>query len=146
MKGPGQPDSDPEERKGKRDLIFKRNYRKSFLEKKLDEKLKSACPEGKLCQAVSSLLNDPLVASMQNYANVVSIQRLGYNDHGPVHARIVALNSLRILDLLNKGGVHLLLFLKKWPPMTTPRWPCLPGLFFTIWGCRSPATITSATA
>lgn len=54
---------------------------------------------------VNSLVDDPLVASIQNYANVVSIQRLGYNDHGPVHARIVALNSLKILELLNDGGV-----------------------------------------
>jgi len=103
--GPGVPESTEAERKHKRDLIFKRNYQKSFLEKKLDDKLKAACPEGKLCTIVTSLLNDPLVASIQNYANVVSIQRLGYNDHGPVHARIVALNSLRLLDLLNEGGV-----------------------------------------
>lgn len=105
IEGPGVPASSPEERQKKRELIFKRHYCKSFLEKKLDAKLKAACPDGKLCEIVTSLLNDPLVASMQNYANVVSIQRLGYNDHGPVHARIVALNSLRILQLLNEGGV-----------------------------------------
>ena len=103
--GPGVPESSPEERKQKRELIFKRHYTKSFLERKLDERLKSCCPGGKLCTVVTNMLNDPLVASMQNYANVVSIQRLGYNDHGPVHARIVALNSLRIMDLLNTGGV-----------------------------------------
>jgi metal-dependent HD superfamily phosphatase/phosphodiesterase len=103
--GPGMPESSEKERKHKRDLIFKRNYRKSHIEKKLDDRLKSVCPEGKLCAVVTAVLNDPLVASMQNYANVVSIQRLGYNDHGPVHARIVSLNSLRILDLLNEGGV-----------------------------------------
>ncbi len=103
--GPGMPDSTDAERKEKRDLIFKRHYKKSYLEKKLDEQLQSVCPEGKLCTLVTEMLNDPLVASIQNYANVVSIQRLGYNDHGPVHARIVALNTLRIIDLLNDGGV-----------------------------------------
>ena len=51
--------------------------------------------------AGAALVNDPLVGSIQNYANVVSIQRLGYNDHGPVHARIVALNCLRHRLLLN---------------------------------------------
>lgn len=103
--GPGVPDSTEAERKEKRHLIFERHYKKSHLEKKLDERLKAVCPEGKLCAVVTDLLNDPLVASIQNYANVVSIQRLGYNDHGPVHARIVALNALRIIDLLNDGGV-----------------------------------------
>lgn len=105
VEGPGMPESTPEEKQQKRDLIFKRHYTKSFLEKKLDERLKAICTGTKLCAVVNSLLNDPLVASMQNYANVVSIQRLGYNDHGPVHARIVCLNSLKILDLLNEGGV-----------------------------------------
>lgn len=103
--GPGKAETSEDERKYKRELIFKRHYKKSHLERKLDERLKAACPEGKLCAIVSSMLDDPLVASIQNYANVVSIQRLGYNDHGPVHARIVALNSLQILELLNDGGV-----------------------------------------
>lgn len=104
--GPGKPDSSPEAAKEKRNLVTQRNCRKSPLEMKLDKKLKAVCPEGKLCQIVSSVLEDPLVASIQNYANIVAIQRLGYNDHGPVHARIVALNALRIIDLLEEGGVH----------------------------------------
>lgn len=103
--GPGMPESSEKERQQKRDLIFKRNYRKSHLERKLDDKLRKQCPGGRLCELVNNMVDDPLIASIQNYANVVSIQRLGYNDHGPVHARIVALNSLRILDLLNEGGV-----------------------------------------
>ncbi len=103
--GPGIPESTEAERKEKRDLIFKRHYKKSHLEMRLDDRLKAVCPGGKLCDVVTGIINDPLVASIQNYANVVSIQRLGYNDHGPVHARIVALNTLRIIDLLNDGGV-----------------------------------------
>lgn len=103
--GPGVPQSSEQERKKKREMIFKRHYKKSHLEKRLDEQLKALCPDGRLCDIVNRLVDDPLVASIQNYANVVSIQRLGYNDHGPVHARIVAINSLRILELLNEGGV-----------------------------------------
>src|SRR5688500_8150474 len=76
--GPGVPDSSDKERQRKRDLIFKRNYKKSHLEKKLDDRLKAVCPEGNLCTVVTNVLNDPLIASIQNYANVVSIQRLGY--------------------------------------------------------------------
>lgn len=103
--GPGPPESSAGERQNKRDLVFKRHYRKSHLEKKLDSQLREMCPDGKLKSVVSDMVDDPLVASIQNYANVVSIQRLGYNDHGPVHARITAINSLKILELLNEGGV-----------------------------------------
>jgi len=103
--GPGVPDSTEAEKRQKREMVFKRHYCKSHLERKLDEKLKSLCKGDKLCAMVNDMVNDPLVASIQNYANVVSIQRLGYNDHGPVHARIVAINSLHILELLHQGGV-----------------------------------------
>lgn len=103
--GPGMPDSTDQERQLKRDLVFKRHYKKSHLERKLDDRLRQYCPEGKLHTIVNEIVEDPLIASIQNYANIVSIQRLGYNDHGPVHARIVALNSLRIMELLNDGGV-----------------------------------------
>lgn len=103
--GPGAPEPPADERWQKRDLILQRHYRKSYIEKKLDDRLRTICSECNLAKVVDSVLNDTLVASIQNYANVVSIQRLGYNDHGPVHARIVALNSLKILRLLNEGGV-----------------------------------------
>lgn len=104
--GPGVPDSSPEAKQEKQNLVTQRHCRKSPLEAKLDNKLKGICNQGKLCQLVTSVLGDPLIASIQNYANIVAIQRLGYNDHGPVHARIVALNALKIMDLLEEGGVH----------------------------------------
>lgn len=104
---PGLPDSTEEEKREKRRLIStKRLYKKSRVEKALDQELIKLCPDGKLGQIVAAMVEDPLIASIQNYANVVAIQRLGYNDHGPVHARIVALNSLRLLDLLAAGGIH----------------------------------------
>jgi metal-dependent HD superfamily phosphatase/phosphodiesterase len=105
--GPGVPESSEESRREKRHLVYKRHYKKSRIELDLDERLRAGCPaDSRLCEVVSRMLDDPLIASIQNYANVVAIQRLGYNDHGPVHARIVALNGLRILDLLEQGGVH----------------------------------------
>src|SRR5882757_2111729 len=52
------------------------------------------------------LASDPLVRAWQDQANHVSIVRLGYNDHGPIHMRIVTLNSLKILGFLRDGGVH----------------------------------------
>lgn len=58
-------------------------------------------------RAAEILVNDPEVQHMQDYANVVSIKRLGYNDHGPVHMRQVVLNALRMVDLLTEAGVKL---------------------------------------
>jgi uncharacterized protein len=53
----------------------------------------------------TKLAQDRKLAAWQNQANHVSIVRLGYNDHGPVHMRIVAINALKILALLNDAGV-----------------------------------------
>ena len=51
------------------------------------------------------LFADVELQAMQEYANVVSIRRLGYNDHGPVHMRMVALNALTMLNLLHEAGI-----------------------------------------
>jgi hypothetical protein len=51
------------------------------------------------------LTTDPSVHQYHSYANVVSVRRLGYNDHGPVHARIVTYNALKILGLLHEAGI-----------------------------------------
>jgi len=55
---------------------------------------------------VETLLHDPEVESIQDYANNVSITRMGLNDHGPVHMKIVCCNALRILSLLRAAGVQ----------------------------------------
>lgn len=62
--------------------------------------------EGNPRLVVERLCADPLVRLWQNQANHVSIVRLGYNDHGPVHMRIVTLHSLIIMNLLKEGGVR----------------------------------------
>jgi metal-dependent HD superfamily phosphatase/phosphodiesterase len=53
------------------------------------------------------LIRDAEIQHLQDYANTVSIKRLHYNDHGPVHMRKVTLNSLLILDMLRQAGVRL---------------------------------------
>lgn len=55
-------------------------------------------PKSKL--AFGSIYADQEVTSYLNMANVMAVKRLGYNDHGPVHAAISARNSLKILDLI----------------------------------------------
>lgn len=96
----------PERLREKQQLVSKRGYRKSRRERDLDRVLIEQAGEGKLGIVVRHLVKDTLIGSIQNYANVVAIQRLGYNDHGPVHARLVTLNCLRIFDLLVQGGVE----------------------------------------
>ena len=60
---------------------------------------------GKSARAASLIFNDEEAQAMQNYANIVSIKRLGYNDHGPVHMRKTALNALIMFDLLGEAGI-----------------------------------------
>jgi len=51
------------------------------------------------------LLVNNEVKSIQDYANTVSISRLGLNDHGPVHMKIVCRNALQMLSILHEAGV-----------------------------------------
>lgn len=56
--------------------------------------------------AATLLCNDPELKAIQEYANTVSITRLNFNDHGPVHMRVVALNAMKIFDLLEEEGIE----------------------------------------
>ncbi len=51
------------------------------------------------------LLGDAEIKSIHDYANTVSISRLGLNDHGPVHMKIVCHNALKMLGILHEAGV-----------------------------------------
>jgi metal-dependent HD superfamily phosphatase/phosphodiesterase len=51
------------------------------------------------------LMADAEIEAAQNYANTVSLVRLGYNDHGPVHMRMVTLNALKMMQLLKEAGI-----------------------------------------
>lgn len=78
----------------------------SPLELKLNERLAERL-EGRARQALELLLNDPEIRVLQEYSNVVSIKRLGYNDHGPVHMRKVTFNALSMAFILKDAGVKL---------------------------------------
>jgi uncharacterized protein len=62
---------------------------------------------GLVKKAAAILLDDPEVQHLQEYANTVSIKRLGYNDHGPVHMRSVVLNALTMARLMRQAGIPL---------------------------------------
>lgn len=53
-----------------------------------------------------NLFADEEIHEIQEYANVVAIRRLGFNDHGPVHMRQVAYNAIKALMILHQAGVN----------------------------------------
>ena len=61
--------------------------------------------EGKVHSLLQNLFKDEEIYLYHSYANSVSVRRLGYNDHGPVHARITTYNAFKILHLLHLNGV-----------------------------------------
>ncbi|MDD2394866.1 MULTISPECIES: phosphohydrolase [Sphaerochaeta] len=79
---------------------------KSPKEHHLERHLLSLLTEGSDSHALAKLLiSDPEIEAIQDYANSVSIKRLNYNDHGPVHMRQVAVNVVKMLSLLKQDGV-----------------------------------------
>jgi len=52
------------------------------------------------------LESDPEVQALWYMANTMAVNRLKYNDHGPVHARITAGTALYIYKLLRNSGVE----------------------------------------
>jgi len=51
------------------------------------------------------LMQDSEIQALQEYGNSVSIVRLGFNDHGPVHMRTVTKNCIKMMKLLHNAGV-----------------------------------------
>ncbi|MDR2758395.1 MAG: phosphohydrolase [Spirochaetaceae bacterium] len=82
-----------------------RSLKELSLDKKILALVNVLSPSGKATKAAEFLLGDSEIRAMQDYANTVSIKRLGYNDHGPVHMRTVALNTLRMMELFRKARI-----------------------------------------
>ncbi len=72
-------------------------------ESKIKDKLKNF---PKALELVEYLFQDEELQEMQDYANNVSIKRLGFNDHGPVHMRQVAINAIKMLTILKDSGIQ----------------------------------------
>jgi metal-dependent HD superfamily phosphatase/phosphodiesterase len=79
---------------------MKKSQKQLYLEAELLDLL-----EGKPKEAAKIIFEDEEIAHIQNYANTVSIRRLGYNDHGPVHMRIAAINAMKMFMLLDNAGI-----------------------------------------
>ncbi|GHT70169.1 HD domain-containing protein [Spirochaetia bacterium] len=90
-----------------------RSPKETALDSKILEKVNELTAPGMAGKAAPSLaaqtaqllLGDAEIQALQEYGNTVSIKRLSYNDHGPVHMRTVALNSLVMMGLLREAGI-----------------------------------------
>ncbi len=75
---------------------------KSVKEIATESKIQDKLKKHPIClELVKFLFADPELHEMQEYANNVSIRRLGYNDHGPVHMRQVVTNAIKMLNILH---------------------------------------------
>lgn len=50
--------------------------------------------------------SDIEIRTLWRASNITAIDRLGYNDHGPTHIRIVTKSALKMLDLLVEAGME----------------------------------------
>jgi metal-dependent HD superfamily phosphatase/phosphodiesterase len=82
-----------------------RTGKETTLDGKLTDIVVNFDLSGKANEALAMLLSDEEMQTAQEYANTVSIIRLGYNDHGPVHMRTVAKNALIMLGLLRQAQI-----------------------------------------
>jgi metal-dependent HD superfamily phosphatase/phosphodiesterase len=82
-----------------------RSEKEIALDNKLVKTVEGFGLSGKAAGVLRLLLQDDEVQASQEYANTVSIVRLGYNDHGPVHMRTVTMNALKMLRLLRQAEV-----------------------------------------
>ena len=79
---------------------------KSVKEISTETKIQNRLKNHPVClELVNYLFADAELQEMQEYANNVSIRRLGYNDHGPVHMRQVVGNAIKMLNILHEAGI-----------------------------------------
>jgi metal-dependent HD superfamily phosphatase/phosphodiesterase len=78
----------------------------SAKELQINEKIEARLTGAPLA-AYQYLRDDAEVGALQDYSNVVSIKRLGYNDHGPVHMRKVTYNAVKMALFLRDAGIPL---------------------------------------
>ena len=82
-----------------------RSQKEQSLDTKIIKALKDLNLSGKALETGKLMTADEEIQAIQEYANNVSIVRLGYNDHGPVHMRTVVLNAVTMMSLLRRAGI-----------------------------------------
>lgn len=96
---PARSASDPR----RREVVIRlsRSPKQRIVEEKILERL-----EGFPREFAERMFRDDVLQALQEYANGVSIARLGMNDHGPVHMRIATQNAIQIFRLLVEAGIE----------------------------------------
>jgi len=82
-----------------------RSQKELGLDNKICNAIERLNLQGKALEGAKLVIADEEIQAAQEYANHVSIVRLGFNDHGPVHMRTVGLNAIIMLGLLRKAGI-----------------------------------------
>ncbi len=79
---------------------------KSAKELSTESKILDKLKDIPVClELVKYLFADEELQEMQEYANNVSIRRLGFNDHGPVHMRQVVGNAIKMMKILHDSCI-----------------------------------------
>ena len=86
-------------------IVVMRSQKEHTLDAKIIEKLQALGVSARVMEAANMINTDEEIQAVQEYANNVSIVRLGYNDHGPVHMRTVLLNAITMLGFLRETGI-----------------------------------------
>ncbi|UCH56726.1 MAG: HD domain-containing protein [Candidatus Bathyarchaeota archaeon] len=86
---------------------FLRNVPKQRRDEKLSNILSIPVRGNEKLQAVLDFVDEDIeLQTLWRCANVLAVNRLGYNDHGPVHVKIVANGALKMLRILGQRGVE----------------------------------------
>lgn len=80
--------------------------KKTKLQEKLEKEILHRL-KGKAKRVANFIFHDKEISALQDIANVVSIKRLGFNDHGPVHMLKAANNAMIMFDLLQKAKIKM---------------------------------------
>ena len=64
------------------------------------------CKDNAKLEKIVGLIEDTELQTLWKCSNVLAVDRLGLNDHGPVHVKIVANGALKMLRLLTGKGVE----------------------------------------
>ncbi len=60
----------------------------------------------KTARIFESLISDPRVMAHWDLANYMAVVKLGYNDHGPIHAQVVTASAMQMMQLLHQAGIR----------------------------------------
>lgn len=91
------------------------NNKKSVIETQVEEKLlkitreiteKHTNGDTLPLTIVKDLLQNEELKAIHDYANIVSITRIGLNDHGPVHMKKVCYNAIKMLRIMHEAGIE----------------------------------------